>query len=340
MNSKKIKNIAELTAELASKRGSLVLSSCSGSFDILHSGHISYLTEARAQGDILVVFLNSDKSIELYKGPGRPIIPLQDRIILLSALSCVDYIVSFDSLTPIELIKELKPEIFCNGSDWGENPVEKSVVEEYGGKFKIVSSSTRDKISTSEIIKKAHDVFEHKDKQVLILDRDGVLIADKGYVCNPNDVEISGETIKGLKKFRDAGFIFFVVTNQSGIGRGMFTEDDMVSVHKKINTILLKHNIFIKKYYYCPHLPADRCECRKPKNGMLIKLANENQVTLGKSWLIGDKLTDVEAGRISNMKTCLILNKSIINYNKSFNSPDITATDIDDAFKKIINLVK
>ncbi len=336
MLTKKLIDIGELTVKLASKRSSVKISACSGSFDILHSGHISYLLEAKAQGDILVVFLNSDESIKLYKGSSRPVLKLEDRIELLGALSCIDYIVTFDELNPINLIKTLRPDVFCNGIDWGENPVEKSIVEAYGGKFKIISPNTRDKISTSEIIFRAHEAYKAKSKKVIMLDRDGVLIVDKGYVSDPNDVEITKETIAGLEMLRDAGYTFFVITNQSGIGRKMFREEDMHAVHNKIDDILSNYNLNITKYFYCPHTPEESCSCRKPKTKLLERAAIEYDIALGQAWMIGDKKTDIEAGRRANMKTVFIGEKYVST--DSLTEPTLTADNLDTASKSILGL--
>ncbi len=110
-----------------------------GCFDILHRGHITYLNQAKALGDILVVAVNSDASVRRLKGPNRPINSLQDRVSVLSALSCVDYIISFDSETPEELIRLLRPDVFVKGGDYTrESLPEARVVEELGGSVEIL----------------------------------------------------------------------------------------------------------------------------------------------------------------------------------------------------------
>ena len=104
-----------------------------GCFDILHLGHVTYLSWARSQGDLLVVGLNSDASVRRNKGPLRPIVCEQDRAALLLALRCVDYVCIFDEVTPLRLITELVPDILVKGRDWAGNVVGSDVVEAAGG---------------------------------------------------------------------------------------------------------------------------------------------------------------------------------------------------------------
>jgi D-beta-D-heptose 7-phosphate kinase/D-beta-D-heptose 1-phosphate adenosyltransferase len=100
-----------------------------GCYDLLHLGHLKVLQQAKKEGDKLVVALNSDTSIQKMKGMDRPIIPLQDRMDMISALECVDYVIFFDADTPIELIKEINPEVLVKGGDWEGNIVGSDVVE-------------------------------------------------------------------------------------------------------------------------------------------------------------------------------------------------------------------
>ncbi len=119
-----------------------------GCFDIIHAGHVRYLTEAKKLGDILVIGLNSDSSVSMIK-PGRPIIPEQQRAEVLSALSMVDYITLFNEDTPYELIKEIKPDILVKGADWDtKNIIGSDIVKE------VHTIPFVEGISTTEIIKK------------------------------------------------------------------------------------------------------------------------------------------------------------------------------------------
>ena len=110
-----------------------------GCFDLLHGGHVHLLTCARRQGDILVVAVNEDDSIRRLKGAGRPIFPLEERIEILSALECVDALISFSEETPLRLIHEILPDVLVKGGDWKpEEVVGKPEVEAAGGRVVIV----------------------------------------------------------------------------------------------------------------------------------------------------------------------------------------------------------
>tara|TARA_B110000093_G_scaffold161904_1_gene183551 strand:- start:417 stop:890 length:474 start_codon:yes stop_codon:yes gene_type:complete len=110
-----------------------------GCFDILHVGHIRYLSEARSLGDILVVGVNSDESVRNLKGPSRPINSLSDRALLLSELVCVDYVVSFKEQTPLKLIKMIMPDILVKGGDYTlDTVVGSSEVIDAGGKVELL----------------------------------------------------------------------------------------------------------------------------------------------------------------------------------------------------------
>jgi D-beta-D-heptose 7-phosphate kinase/D-beta-D-heptose 1-phosphate adenosyltransferase len=125
-----------------------------GCFDIIHSGHVLYLDEAKSLGDILVLGLNSDASIKRLKGENRPVNTLQDRAIVLAGLSCIDYIISFNEDTPIQLIKNIMPDVLVKGGDWQpEQIVGSDVVIKNGGEVK--SLQFIEGKSTTGIIEKA-----------------------------------------------------------------------------------------------------------------------------------------------------------------------------------------
>ncbi|MFW5878875.1 MAG: D-glycero-beta-D-manno-heptose 1-phosphate adenylyltransferase [Myxococcota bacterium] len=124
-----------------------------GCFDILHRGHITYLNEAKAQGDVLIVGVNSDQSVQRLKGPGRPINRLEDRLQVLSALSCIDHLIAFDEETPHRVIEAIRPDVFVKGGDYTrEHLPEASLVEALGGEVRILRFV--DDRSTTEIIRR------------------------------------------------------------------------------------------------------------------------------------------------------------------------------------------
>lgn len=128
-----------------------------GAFDILHAGHVTYLNFARAQGDALVVGLNSDASVKRYKGDLRPVNPERDRALVLAALECVDYVVVFEEDEPKELIAEILPDVLVKGADWAHYVSGRDVVEANGGR--VVLAGMVEGRSTTNTIQRIIDVY-------------------------------------------------------------------------------------------------------------------------------------------------------------------------------------
>ncbi len=150
----KIKTKEELhrIVEELKKRGKRIVFT-NGCFDLLHLGHIRYLEKARGLGDLLVVGVNSDRSVQALKGPKRPILPEEERAEILSSLGSIDFVTVFDELTPLELISSLLPHVLVKGGDWTKaNIVGKEVVERTGGEVVLLpfveGSSTSSLIET------------------------------------------------------------------------------------------------------------------------------------------------------------------------------------------------
>lgn len=128
------------------------IATLNGSFDLMHAGHLQIIYEASQVADVLIVALNTDKSIQTYKNPGRPIIPLENRLQMMSALEFVDFVTWFDETDPRRLLSEIKPDIHVNGAEYGENCIEAETVRQNGGKIHIVRLVPG--LSTSMIINK------------------------------------------------------------------------------------------------------------------------------------------------------------------------------------------
>ena len=128
-----------------------------GCFDILHLGHVTYLSWARSQGDLLIVGVNSDASVKRNKGPLRPIVSESDRAALLLSLRCVDYVCFFDEDTPYNLISEIVPDVLVKGKDWAGNVVGSDVVEANGGTVKLADLVANH--STTGIIERVLQVY-------------------------------------------------------------------------------------------------------------------------------------------------------------------------------------
>lgn len=149
----KILSVEEMRIErdaLHAQGKKLVLTN--GCFDILHAGHVSYLTFARQQGDALCLALNTDASVQRNKGPLRPIVNQENRALLLASLRCVDYVIFFDEPEPKEVISKILPDVLVKGKDWAHYVSGREIVEANGGK--VVLADMVEGLSTTNVIKK------------------------------------------------------------------------------------------------------------------------------------------------------------------------------------------
>ena len=147
----------------------------------------------------------------------------------------------------------------------------------------------------------------------VFLDRDGTLIEEVGYATRPEQIRILGGVARGLARFAEAGFKRIVVTNQSGIARGLMTEDDLDRFHEALDEQFDLLGAAVDAYYACPHHPdrsetvrpdlAIGCDCRKPKPGLILQAAEDLDIDLGASWIIGDAWRDVQAGQAAGLRT-------------------------------------
>ncbi len=136
-------------------------------------------------------------------------------------------------------------------------------------------------------------------KKALFLDRDGVINIDKVHVYRKEDFEFSEGIFELCRRYLDTGFLIVVITNQAGIAKGIYTEEDFEKLTRWMTGQFRKRGIKISKVYHCPHHPDinGECACRKPNPGMILQAVNEFDLDITKCILIGDKETDLEAGR-------------------------------------------
>ncbi len=140
----------------------------------------------------------------------------------------------------------------------------------------------------------------------LFLDRDGVIIEDTDYISDPARVSLIPGAAAALARARDAGFRLVVLTNQSGIGRGYYTDRDFAAVQMRVDHLLAEAGIVLDAVYYCPHAPEAACNCRKPRPGLLDAAAASFTWTSDRAWMIGDKLSDVRLGRQAGLGAYLV----------------------------------
>jgi D-glycero-D-manno-heptose 1,7-bisphosphate phosphatase len=141
----------------------------------------------------------------------------------------------------------------------------------------------------------------------VFLDRDGTLVHDAGYVHRVEDYRLLPGVVGALQELRDAGFRFAIVTNQSGIGRGLYTEADFARFQRRLLDDLEAGGITIEATYMCPHLPDARCACRKPSPHWLLAARDRFAIDLAASWVIGDHAVDVRLAANAGARGILLL---------------------------------
>ena len=143
-------------------------------------------------------------------------------------------------------------------------------------------------------------------KKAIILDRDGVLIEDRNYSYKIEDLEVLPGVIEGLKQIQEKYF-YFIVTNQSGIGKGYYTLEDFHKYNNHLISILNDNHIKIEKTFFCPHVKEDNCDCRKPNPKFIKEIANQWDIDLESSWMIGDHPSDIQFGINGGCKTVYMI---------------------------------
>ncbi|ACN99287.1 D,D-heptose 1,7-bisphosphate phosphatase [Sulfurihydrogenibium azorense Az-Fu1] len=178
--------------------------------------------------------------------------------------------------------------------------------------------------------------------KAVFLDRDGVINVDKGYVHKIEDFEFYPNVFEALKKLQDNGFKLFIVTNQSGIAVGYYTEEDFLKLTDYMLKEFEKHGIKIEKVYYCPHHEngtvekySIKCDCRKPESGMIRQAIKEFSVDPSKSFLIGDKENDILAAHKEGIKAALVKTGQGLKYIEN-TTADFIGEDILDVVENFI----
>jgi len=166
---------------------------------------------------------------------------------------------------------------------------------------------------------------EHKKKfPAVFIDRDGVINDDKGYVHRIEDFFFLPGAISGMQLFQNMGYKIVIITNQAGIARGMYSENDFLKLTEHMTKKLEGRNVKVSGVYFCPHHPdgvikrwTSVCNCRKPNPGMLTKAANDLGLLLEKSILLGDKCSDINAGINAGIPINILIKSSLLNEKNS-----------------------
>ncbi len=307
-----------------------------GVFDVLHRGHVNYLHQAAALGGSLVVAVNSDASARMLgKGPDRPLNQAEDRAAVLAGLASVALVTFFDERTPVELIKEIRPDLYVKGGDYDMETLEETrVVRSWGGDALAIPFV--DGYSTTSLVKRirAGDSAA-APRKAAFLDRDGVINLDRAYVSRWEDFEFVPGAIDAMRRLKKAGYALVVVTNQSGIARGYYTEAQYQALTTAMKQALADAGAAVDAVYHCPHYPkgevaelAIECDCRKPAPGMILRAARELNLSLADSILVGDKPSDIKAARAAGVGHAYLVLSDNEESNTSLAGADAAYSDL------------
>lgn len=177
----------------------------------------------------------------------------------------------------------------------------------------------------------------------VFVDKDGTLVDDVPYNVDPERIALTRGAGPALRTLADRGFRLIVVSNQSGIGRGLFPETALDAVGGRLWSLLAEHGVRLDDFVYCPHAPSEDgggCECRKPAPGLLRAAAERHGLDLERSWMVGDILDDVEAGRRAGCKTILVHNGNETEWSSGADRrPHHVVSDLEEASWVILDTV-
>ncbi len=143
-------------------------------------------------------------------------------------------------------------------------------------------------------------------RRALFVDRDGTLNPDLRYLREADKLELTRGVGDTLSLVREHGYLVVCVTNQSGIERGFYTDEDVARIHRRLNELLSPHRAKVDAFYYCPHAPEHGCDCRKPRTRLFEQAREEWNIEFGSSAVVGDRAIDVQAGRTLGLLTALV----------------------------------
>jgi len=178
---------------------------------------------------------------------------------------------------------------------------------------------------------------DRKKPWAVFLDRDGTINEDTGYVSRPEELVLIEGSTRAVKALNDRGVKVIIITNQSGVARGYFEEKAVGEVNEKLIELLHLDGARVDGIYYCPHHPDDECRCRKPETGMIERAAKEHGVEIEKSYVVGDKATDMELARNAGAKGILVMTgQGAEEVDTLKTKPEYVARDLADAVSWIL----
>lgn len=292
-----------------------------GCFDLLHLGHVEYLECARAMGDGLLLALNSDRSVRELKGPTRPVVPEDQRAAVVASLECVDGVVVFDSLRVDGVIRAVRPHVYTKGGDYTVEALatdEREAVLASGGTIEIIpfvegcsSSSLIERIGQSALAEQAR--VRRAPVRTVFLDRDGVLNRERGHVTSPEELEVVPGAGKAIAELSEAGIDCIVITNQSGLARGLIDAEMLARIHRKLERELAAEGGYLKAIYVSPWHEDRSMEGgnmkylrdspeRKPAPGLIFRAVRDHMLDLAACVFVGDSARDYRAAEAAGLR--------------------------------------
>jgi len=173
-------------------------------------------------------------------------------------------------------------------------------------------------------------------RRAVFLDRDGTITEEGDWSTKAQPPRVIPGAPEALKRLQDAGFLLFVVTNQSGVARGYYTEADVELFHQRLRDQFAQAGVQFTDIVYCPHAPDADCDCRKPHTRFIRELADKYDIDLSRSWVIGDQTSDIAMGQINGCKTVLVQTGFAGENGKTEATPDSTAPNITQAASRVL----
>ncbi|MEX0650134.1 MAG: HAD-IIIA family hydrolase [Candidatus Andersenbacteria bacterium] len=322
----------------------------SGSFDIIHAGHVSYLEKAKDMCDILIAGVNTDESVKSYKGPDRPIVPEESRVNMMAALESIDYVFTFNERRNRTNLEVLKPTYYIKAGDYKkEELTSNDVVEKHGGE--VILLPLEEGFSTTNLINKILQVYGDKSEEMhedatvksksevrhqqkaVILDRDGTINEEVEYLHEAEKFKLTPNAGEGIQKFQEMGYKIVVLTIQAGIGLGYFTKEDFYKVNRKMFQDLKPHNITIDKIYFATQ--AKTPDGKNPRESLIDRARQELDLDLKQSIVVGDKTIDLAAGEEFGCLKIGVTTGHALRDGQFDVTPDYVAADLLDAAKYV-----
>jgi len=315
----------------------------SGVFDLLHPGHVQYLESARLECDVLVVGVNSDRSVRENKGDLRPICSESDRARVIAGLQSVDLVFIFDEKNNNKNIEILKPDVYLKAGDYDRTRLSSAaLVESYGGRVTFVPFAEGH--GTTGVIERIVGRYSAETvstpypgmRPAVFLDRDGTLNEHVEYIHEVEKLRLIPGAIEALQRLKSHGFRLIIVTNQPGIGMGYFSKEDFFVLNREFLKLFRAAGITLDRVYFCPHTDNDRCGCRKPGTEFIERAVKDLNIDLDRSFVVGDMTGDLMLAKNAGCRGVLVRTGMGGGDKRYSVTPDYVADDIGAAADYII----